>query len=94
MRKRDPLDRAGNATASFSAKMFGSRDVGTAKPGPVSKGEEFDGKGISSIEQLSGSGKSRWKSGESLYKKRMRKELEKASALRKQRKKRQVPAGA
>ena len=53
MQKRDPLDRAGNATASFFAKMFGGGDVATAKPGPVSKHEEFDGKVISSIEQAS-----------------------------------------
>ena len=33
--------------------MFGGGDVGTAKPGPISKGEKFDGKVISSIEQLS-----------------------------------------
>ena len=51
--KHGPLDRAGNATASFFAKLFGCGDLGTAKPGPVSKGEEFEGKVISSIEKLS-----------------------------------------
>ena len=52
-RKCDPLDRAGNATANFFAKMFGDGDVTTAKPGPVSKHEEFGGKLITSIEQAS-----------------------------------------
>ena len=33
--------------------MFGDGDVATAKPSPVLKNEEFDGKVISSIEQAS-----------------------------------------
>ena len=52
-RKRDPLDRAEEGIASFFSRLFGGGDVGTAKPGPVSKGEEFEGKVISSIEKLS-----------------------------------------
>ena len=48
--KHGALDRAGNATASFFARLFSGGDVGTAKPGPISKGEEFKGKVISSIE--------------------------------------------
>ena len=45
-----PSRQSGKCHGQLFYKNVGGRDVGTAKPGPVSKGEEFDGKVISSIE--------------------------------------------
>lgn len=75
--------------ANFFTRIFGGGDVGTARPGPVSKGEKAAEKVINSIQQLNEREEQLEKRRE-LLEKRVEEELEKAKALTKVQKKQQA----